>query len=323
MATENKMETELCENCKKQVPAENYQMHFVHCKRNIQLCPLCGEAVSRKEEKEHFEEYHTKIDCVQCGQKTTRIEERNHLANECGKRPILCQYCDISLPRERIAEHEEFCGSRTELCPKCIRYVLIKDLQKHAKSCDGGSSSVAALPCEFCGVPIAYGRLDTHQRQCLIERQSLQGHVPLLVEGDDGLLREIVAGKSTVASNQEVTGSGNRTFTRSVSHESAEAHVQQANLDDSIVALPCEICGELCPSDRLMDHQEECRQESENDLDQESLTSEMQEAYGSNFRFERMWRNHPTREIVLPHDFFGNLFQQSLFRELGRQNVAI
>lgn len=30
-----------------------------------------------------------------------------------------------------------------------------------------------------------------------------------------------------------------------------------------IVALPCEICDELCPSDKLMDHQRECQKERE------------------------------------------------------------
>ena len=31
-----------------------------------------------------------------------------------------------------------------------------------------------------------------------------------------------------------------------------------------IVALPCEVCDELCPSDKLMDHQIECQKEREN-----------------------------------------------------------
>ena len=32
----------------------------------------------------------------------------------------------------------------------------------------------------------------------------------------------------------------------------------------SIIALPCEVCGELCPSDKLMEHQIECQREQEN-----------------------------------------------------------
>lgn len=103
------MKTELCEHCKKEVPAENYLMHSAHCKRNIHLCPLCGQAISRKDAKEHLQEYHEKIDCVQCGQKTTRIDEENHLASECTKALIPCHYCDILLPREKMSEHQDFC----------------------------------------------------------------------------------------------------------------------------------------------------------------------------------------------------------------------
>ena len=75
-------------------------MHFVHCKRNLKLCSLCGEAIQRSKEKEHFEENHVEINCVQCGQKTTRSEEGNHLAYECGKRPINCHYCELRLQRK-------------------------------------------------------------------------------------------------------------------------------------------------------------------------------------------------------------------------------
>ena len=72
------------------------------------------------------------INCVQCGQNTTRSEEDNHLAYECGRRPINCHYCELRLPRERMSEHQEFCGTRTEICRKCSRYVLVRDFMDHA-----------------------------------------------------------------------------------------------------------------------------------------------------------------------------------------------
>ena len=128
----------ICENCNRRVPSENYEMHFVHCKRNLKLCSLCGEAIQRSKEREHFEENHAEINCVQCGQKTTRSEEGNHLAYECGKRPITCHYCELRLPRERMSEHQEFCGTRTEFCHKCSRYVLVRDFMDYDSACDGG-----------------------------------------------------------------------------------------------------------------------------------------------------------------------------------------
>ena len=219
MTQDTVMETELCGNCKRQVPAENYQLHIAHCLRNIQLCPLCEETVPRREEKEHFEEYHAEINCVQCGEITTRIEKGNHVANECGKRPIPCQYCEISLPRERMTEHEEYCGSRTEWCPKCSRYALIKDLQVHQKSCYGASRN-AVLPCEFCGASITDDRLNAHQRHCMAGRQDL------LVEGKDGLFREIEGATQNGANDDEGKETGiranNVNFAIFIARESTE-----------------------------------------------------------------------------------------------------
>lgn len=270
-----------CDNCQRQVPSENYQMHVVHCKRNIQLCSLCGEAVLRSEEKEHFKEYHAEIYCVQCGQKTTRSEEGNHLANECGKKPIPCQYCEMTLPREKMPEHQAFCGSRTEWCHKCSRYILIRDLRNHEKSCDGGASQeeCATLPCEFCGYSIPLEDLDAHQRQCLVESQGSQ--IRLLEEGVDGFFQEIAATRRNSGSHER----RDHIYSNSVSHDSAEIQAE----GNSIVALPCEICGELCPSDRLMKHQEECNQESESTVDPTASGRE-DHMYGSDlphFRFSR------------------------------------
>lgn len=44
------------------------------------------------------------------------------------------------------------------------------------------------------------------------------------------------------------------------SHEECRESMEESH---SIVALPCEICDELCPSDKLMEHQLECRKERE------------------------------------------------------------
>ena len=196
----------------------------------------------RSKEKEHFKEYHAEINCFQCGPKTTRSEEGNHLANECGKRPIPYQYCEITLPRENMPEHQEFCGSRTEWCHNCSRYILIRDLGNHEKSCDGGASQkFDSLPCEFCGSSIPLENLNPHHRQCLEESQGSQ--IPFLVEGDDGFFREI----SATRGDHEIR---DHIYSNSVSHDSTEAQAEGS----SIVALPCEICGELCPSDRLIQY---------------------------------------------------------------------
>ena len=258
-------------------------------------------------------EYHAEINCFQCGKKTTRSEEGNHLANECGKRPIPCQYCQITLLREKMPEHQVFCGSRTEWCHNCNRYILIRDLGNHEKSCDGGASQKCdSLPCEFCGSSIPLENLDVHQRQCLEESQGSQ--IPLLVEGDDGFFQEIAS-----------TRSDHHSYSNSVSHNSTEAPCEAQAEGNSIVALPCEICGELCPSDRLMKHQEECSQESENTVDAASGREENLYSYLPHYWFASAQRNPPNRDNLEDafHDF---TFQGSpyyilanVFRELGER----
>ena len=42
-----------------------------------------------------------------------------------------CQYCELDLPFSEMAAHVEYCGSRTDKCEKCNRYVQKKDLEEH------------------------------------------------------------------------------------------------------------------------------------------------------------------------------------------------
>ncbi|KAJ7352925.1 hypothetical protein OS493_032864 [Desmophyllum pertusum] len=110
---------------------------------------------------------------------------------------------------------------------------------------ESASRSSAALPCEFCCSPIRPDKLVAHQRQCLMARQGLQA--PLIVEGVDGLFREIVAGAARTGSHESAPTRGaigtHDHFSRVTRRDSDEAQAER----NSIVALPCEICGELCP----------------------------------------------------------------------------
>jgi hypothetical protein len=54
--------------------------------------------------------------------------------NDCPKRMMKCGYCDIDIPRDELDEHHEYCGTRTEQCFKCQKYIMIKDQQRHEDS---------------------------------------------------------------------------------------------------------------------------------------------------------------------------------------------
>ena len=148
------------------------------------------------------------------------------------------------------------------------------------------------MPCEFCGSSIPLENLDAHQRQCLQESQGSQ--IPLLVEGEDSFFQEIAATRRRNSGSHERRD--HNIYSNFFSRDSTEAPCE-AQAFNSIVALPCEICGELCPSDRLMKHQEGCNQESENTADPTTSGRE-ENMYGSDlphFRFSRARRNSPSR----------------------------
>ena len=301
------MATKLCENCQRQIAAENYEVHTLYCKRNLQICPLCQEPVLKREQREHFEEFHEEIECIQCGKKLTMNDEASHLANECGKRQAPCKYCEIMLPRERLVDHEGYCGSRTDLCEKCCKYVLIKDHRNHVNICDGENPY---LLCKFCGTLTASNRLATHQQECFSAHRRVE--IPLFVEDNDGILREFAAPSgSETATELEDGTTGNQGDVESISQETADPQEEgRSSLSEtnSVVALPCEVCGELCAADKLMEHQIECNQQTER------AGESCFRGRGSNQRgVERSGQGF--EEFQFPHDM-DTLFEDSFFNRL-------
>ena len=42
-----------------------------------------------------------------------------------------CVYCQLKFPKNEFEAHIDYCGSRTEQCPKCGQYIKLKDQTKH------------------------------------------------------------------------------------------------------------------------------------------------------------------------------------------------
>ncbi|XP_064618609.1 TRAF-type zinc finger domain-containing protein 1-like isoform X2 [Lineus longissimus] len=109
-------------------------MHEVHCRRNIVLCKKCHEPYPKSELDDHIEEDHSEVACDKCLKKFERAKLENHKENDCPKRMMKCVYCEIEKARDELDEHLEFCGTRTEQCYKCQRFIMIKDQQRHDDS---------------------------------------------------------------------------------------------------------------------------------------------------------------------------------------------
>ncbi|XP_019362763.1 PREDICTED: TRAF-type zinc finger domain-containing protein 1 isoform X1 [Gavialis gangeticus] len=127
-------ETQLCSNCKKDVPVANFTIHEIHCSRNIEVCGFCKESVPKSEMKNHVESKHVKVTC-KCNMKIEKSDLEDHEASSCPLRPAVCQYCDIELTFNKLQDHEEYCGTRTETCSGCGRNIMVKDLKLHAEVC--------------------------------------------------------------------------------------------------------------------------------------------------------------------------------------------
>uniref|UniRef100_A0A3Q3KNZ2 TRAF-type domain-containing protein n=1 Tax=Monopterus albus TaxID=43700 RepID=A0A3Q3KNZ2_MONAL len=119
----------------KEVAEVNFALHETHCSRFLCLCPDCDEAVPKEQLEKHREEQHTQVRCSKCNQKLERCQLLDHESDECVERLQTCQFCELELPWKHLDEHCRVCGSRTELCRDCGRYVRLSDQPAHTLTC--------------------------------------------------------------------------------------------------------------------------------------------------------------------------------------------
>ncbi|NWW29496.1 TRAD1 protein, partial [Panurus biarmicus] len=119
---------------KKDIPAVNFIIHEIHCRRNIEICPYCSDSIPKSEMKKHIESEHVQVTC-KCRMKMENSLLKDHEASSCPLRPVLCQFCDIQLAFNKLQEHELYCGARTEPCARCGRHVLLRELKEHPRVC--------------------------------------------------------------------------------------------------------------------------------------------------------------------------------------------
>lgn len=134
MASATESETRLCGNCKKDIPEGNFTIHEIHCKRNIDVCTFCGEPFPKSEMENHIETDHAQVLC-KCNMKMEKRHLEAHKVSKCPLRPALCQYCELELSHNKVSDHENYCGTRTECCSSCGRNVMVKDLPAHPTVC--------------------------------------------------------------------------------------------------------------------------------------------------------------------------------------------
>ncbi|KAM9801278.1 XIAP-associated factor 1 [Neosynchiropus ocellatus] len=166
--------TRTCDLCQKDVAEVNFALHEAHCRRFLCLCPDCEEPVPKEQLAQHREEEHAMVKCSKCNKKMEKCHLSDHEVEECVQRMQECKFCQIELPFKELHEHAVACGSRTELCIDCGRYVKLMDQQTHDQTCSGSSDANASprtetvmVDCSQCSKSFAAEDLDRHELECL------------------------------------------------------------------------------------------------------------------------------------------------------------
>ncbi|CAI0549653.1 unnamed protein product [Linum tenue] len=137
MAMASEESTSVCTHCDRAIPSSNLDLHMVHCSRNLEKCKICGDMVPKRHSEEHYSNTHAPVSCSLCSETMERDILAVHKGENCPQRIVTCEFCEFPLPAADLAEHQEVCGNRTELCPLCRRYIRLRERYNHELRCTG------------------------------------------------------------------------------------------------------------------------------------------------------------------------------------------
>lgn len=209
--------TKLCSNCKRDINVASFLMHEAFCLKNVRPCEICKMPIDQKLKDQHFEEIHTKQMC-ECGLEFEKSLIENHKKNECLKRQINCKFCDIPLYFDKLEEHLNKCGTRTELCNECKRYIQIKDQEEHFTS--------------NCKSPPVIEKIINNPFSS-------------------------TAAAATTSGGRYVPKIDANSFYKNISVDQRK-HKSQNTVKNDDEMVPCEFCNELFPFDTLIGHEAIC-----------------------------------------------------------------
>ncbi|XP_071301270.1 TRAF-type zinc finger domain-containing protein 1 isoform X2 [Agelaius tricolor] len=270
-------ESRLCGNCKKDIPAVNFIIHEIHCRRNIEICPYCSDSIPKSEMKNHIESEHVQVTC-KCRMKMESSLLKEHEASSCPLRPVLCQFCDIQLAFNKLQEHELYCGARTEPCGRCGRHVLLRELPEHPRVCgtpdtpgtpatpqraakDGATAAPAARRDELQRPELLHSQLaeDWNADLDYVLALSLQSENNPQHSTAADIPRDFWEYDYTKEPGQSAhLGGTDLPSIFSCDSPGSFSTSKHSKIDKDMIMLPCEFCEELCPAEDLILHQTGC-----------------------------------------------------------------
>jgi len=94
----------------------------------------CGIAIKVSEKEKHDREHHAQVECEACGKRVEMVELTSHTENYCSQRKVPCHYCSLMVKASELDEHQEYCGTRTEVCETCHRCIMYKGSSQYFSS---------------------------------------------------------------------------------------------------------------------------------------------------------------------------------------------
>ncbi|XP_010594822.1 XIAP-associated factor 1 isoform X3 [Loxodonta africana] len=165
-----------CEHCKRSVASAHFTLHEAHCLRFLVVCPDCKEPIPKSEMEEHFETSHKEVKCTLCQQNMQMHLLEAHEAEECQMRQVKCKFCELPMNFSKLGTHEYHCGSKTEPCPNCSHYILLRELAHHRDACQGKqaqpgrgkriSAPLRKINCNSCNQMIPVNEYPHHMDKC-------------------------------------------------------------------------------------------------------------------------------------------------------------
>jgi len=267
----------VCKNCRRGIPETNYQMHAMHCARNIALCPQCDEPIPRHELEQHMKEEceMRKIECDRgCGTTLAISKLENHKEQECPKRTTLCKFCATLVEVGTLGEHEDYCGSRTEKCEVCGEYIMLKNFDSHNKNdCKPKnqvtatsytsarrSSTVSSIYSSSRWTAGLYGSSSSSTVNEPAETPSSYSRPSILSAANNSSSASVSSYSRTSASNSSYASSKTNASSDAAAYSastSSSTTNNQSN-DDEVVMIPCENCDKLISATKLLSHQASC-----------------------------------------------------------------
>ncbi|XP_067102760.1 XIAP-associated factor 1 [Osmerus mordax] len=186
----NAEEMRVCGQCNKQVAEANFALHESHCQRFLCLCPDCDEPVPREQLDQHRVDQHTQVKCSKCHKKVESGHLMDHKSDECDARLQCCEFCQLEVPWSSLADHSLTCGSRTELCAGCGRYVTLRDQLEHAQICLQADSTPkltkkdTSVLCRSCMKTFTSEHIDQHQLTCDLYQEEAEVEDHLEIQKD-------------------------------------------------------------------------------------------------------------------------------------------